>query len=130
MQTAVLTLWLFRVISTVQALVVSTQPVWIGMFLEGGFDYLRVHRIVGGIAIALTLALGVAAIGLWWPGRVARWPLGATVLMFFALGLQFGTGMSRSTAVHVTMGVVIVALSAGLAVWSWRPRRASKGAEQ
>lgn len=111
----------FRLVATAYAILLATQPIWIGMFLQGSFDKLGVHRTVGGIAIGLSWLIVLVAGALWWPGRIAKWPLFGAIGLLVSLIVMFVLGSSRVVAIHVPLGVLIVSLAAALAIWSWLP---------
>lgn len=121
MTIARITIWVFRGIATLYAALLMTQPVWIGLFLQGQFDQLAVHRAVGGASIAATWLLILAAIGLGWFARLSWWPALVGVLLFWALTGQFVLGQSRLTALHIPLGVLIIVMAGALAFWSWLP---------
>ncbi|WP_134322036.1 hypothetical protein [Cumulibacter soli] len=121
MTSARLAIWAFRLIATVFALLVMTQPIWIGLFLQGEFDQLAVHRAVGGAAIAATWLVFAGAVAIGWLARLGWWPAALSVGMFFALAGQFVVGMQRATALHIPLGVVLIGIAGALAVWSWLP---------
>lgn len=121
-----LLLLLFRLVTVPYAVLLTTQPVWIGLFLEGSFDHLQVHRTVGGIAIGVTWLVLVAAALVWWPGRVSWRPFAAAVGLLAALVAQFALGSQRLTGVHIPLGVLLVVAAAGLAAWGLLPSTATK----
>jgi hypothetical protein len=113
---------LLRAVVTVHALAVFAQPVLAGQFLDGNAAMVEVH---GGVAILIELVGLVqipAAVLLWRPGRGPLWPVGISVLLFFVEGMQVGFGYTRMLALHVPLGVTIVAVMLLLLVWVWRPR--------
>ena len=67
-----------------------------------------------------------AAVLFWRPGRGPGWPALATAALFFAEGMQIGMGYTRVLAIHVPLGVAIVASLLALSVWvvRWRPASA------
>jgi hypothetical protein len=113
---------LARAVVTAHALAVFAQPVLAGQFLDGNAGMLKVH---GGVAVLIEL-LGMiqipVAVLLWRPGRGPLWPVGVSVLLFFAEGVQVGVGYERMLALHVPLGVTIVGVMLLLLVWVWRPR--------
>ena len=117
---------MFQAVSTLYAAAALTQPVWIGIFLEGGYDYLLVHRSVGGVLIGFSWLVMLAAILLWRPGRLPAWPIAASMGLGVLLAVQFVLGSMRRTALHLPLGVALVAGAVGLAVWSWLPRTRSR----
>jgi hypothetical protein len=115
---------LLRTVVTVHALAVFAQPVLAGQFLDGNTAMVAVH---GGVAVLIELVGLVQipfAVLLWRPGRGPLWPTGLSVLLFLAEGMQAGFGYTRMLAVHVPLGVAIVATMLLLLVWVWRPRSA------
>lgn len=118
-----LSLWLLRVAVTVHLVMVLAQPVLAGLFLTGDVDAITVHGTVGSVLGAVTLVL-VGATLAYVVRRGRLWVLPAVVALFLAVGMQIGLGYSRALAVHVPLGVAIVASSLLLAVWVWTPSAA------
>jgi hypothetical protein len=122
------TAWLLRVCLTLAALAIAVQPLLIGFYLDGNFDLLGVHS-ANGIGLVLLMWLPVlAALVHWLAGRGPWWPVIVTLLLALATPIQLGMGFARFLGVHVALGVTLVAVTCGLAVWSWGrgPRRASR----
>ena len=112
--------WPFRVGMTVAAVMLCLQPVYAGEFLSGSYSALQSHNDNADYAgIAVLVAL-IGAVLLRWPGRGPRWPMMATLVLFALTAAQIGLGHARELAVHVPLGVAIVATAVVLAVWSWR----------
>jgi hypothetical protein len=114
--------WVFRVTSTIAAIMLFDQAIFAGQFLGGSYDSLHVHRenaTYAGIAVIVAL---VSAILLRWPGRGPWWPILACLGIFGLIGLQIFLGFARVLAIHVPLGVTIILLAAALAVWGWRRR--------
>jgi hypothetical protein len=120
------TLWVLRLLSALFAVLLAAQPVLAGRFLDGDYPALALH---GGNGIALMavswLVLGATVLA-WRPGRLPAWPIALTLLTSFLLPLQLGMGHARYLAVHLTLGVSLVAAGIGLALWAWRPGRARR----
>lgn len=66
----------------------------------------------------LFVTLPAAAL-LRWPGRGPWWPLLAVVGLIALSYTQTYLGTERVLTVHVPLGVAIILLSTGMAVWSW-----------
>jgi hypothetical protein len=115
------TLWLLRVALTVQAAAAVAQPVIAGRYLSGDFDALAVHAAVGGLVMLATMPAFGAAVLYWLVGRGAGWPALTLVAMFVAVIAQIALGALRVLAIHIPLGVAIVATAVALAVWSFRP---------
>jgi hypothetical protein len=110
---------LFRVLALLHAALALAQPVSIGLYLDGRYGLLQVHRAAAGLLVLAALALGVVALGhVLSGGRL--WARGC-VPLFLAAGIQTGMGYSRSLGVHVPLGVALVALAVAVAVLAWTP---------
>ncbi|AKU18850.1 hypothetical protein VV02_11670 [Luteipulveratus mongoliensis] len=118
------TLWIYRVVSVLHALLMVAQPILIGRFLEGDFGSLSAHAAVGGIAMLSATLLLVAGVLVWRPGRLGLQPLIWSAAMFVLIPAQLAMGYTRTTSVHIPLGVAIVAGSVALVVWACRPGRA------
>lgn len=114
--------WLFRITSTIAAIMLFDQAVFAGQFLGGSYDSLSVHRENASYAGISVLVSTVAAIVLRWPGRGPWWPIVACVGIFGLIGLQIVLGFARALTFHVPLGVLIIMLATVLAVWAWRGR--------
>ena len=109
----------FRVCSTVTAVLLFDQAVFAGQFLGGSFGALRTHRTnatVAGIGILVTAAAGLVVRLRGGPG----WPALASLGMFALTAVQILLGFRRMLTVHIPLGVAIIALMLGLTIWSWR----------
>ena len=115
------TLWLLRIALTVHALAALAQPVIAGRYLSGHFDALIVHAANAGLVMLTTIVAFGAAVLYWAAGRGAGWPALTLAAMFVAVIAQTALGALRVLAIHIPLGVVIVALAVGLVVWSFRP---------
>jgi heme A synthase len=112
----------FRLTSTVAAVMLFDQAVFAGQFLSGGYDALHVHRENATFAGIAVLVSAVAAVLVRWPGRGPWWPILGCVGIFGLVGLQIVLGFARVITLHVPLGVTIILLAAALAVWAWRGR--------
>ncbi len=122
------TAWLLRICLTLAALAIALQPLLIGFYLDGNFDLLGVHSANGiGLVLLMWLPL-LASVVHWLAGRGPWWPVIVTLLLALATPIQLGMGFARFLGVHVALGVALVAVTCGVAVWSWGrgPRRASR----
>ena len=115
------TLWLLRAALTVQAAAAVAQPVLAGRYLSGDFDALAIHGGVAGVVLLTTIAAFAAAVLYWLAGRGAGWPALALVALFVAVVTQIAVGALRILAIHIPLGVTVVAIAVVLAVWSFRP---------
>jgi hypothetical protein len=115
------TLWLLRIALAVHALAAIAQPVIAGRYLSGDFDALTVHAANAALMMLTTMGAFGAAVLYWAAGRGAGWPALILAAMFVGIIAQTALGALRVLAIHIPLGVVIVALAVALAVWSFRP---------
>jgi hypothetical protein len=114
--------WVFRLTSTLAAVMLFDQAVFAGQFLSGGYDALHVHRENATFAGIAVLVSAVAAVLVRRPGRGPWWPILGCVGIFGLVGLQIVLGFARVITLHVPLGVTIILLATALAVWAWRGR--------
>ena len=112
--------WVFRVTSTVAAIMLFDQAVFAGQFLSGSYPALHTHRENATFAGVAVLVSTVAAVVLRWRGRGPRWPILACVGIFALIGLQIVLGFARMLSLHIPLGVVIIMLAIAVAVRAWR----------
>jgi hypothetical protein len=113
------TLWLLRIALAVHALAAIAQPVIAGRYLSGDFDALVVHAANAGLMMLTTIGAFGAAVLYWAAGRGVGWPALTLAAMFVAVIAQTALGALRVLAIHIPLGVGIVALAIGLSVWSF-----------
>lgn len=101
------------------ALLAVTQAVLAGGFLGGQYDALMWHAIgARAITISSTVQIGVLA---WvWRAGGPRAPFFAGVVQTLLLVAEFATGELHSTALHVPLGVLLVAGIVQLTTMVWR----------
>jgi hypothetical protein len=118
---------LFTITAAAMALVVLMQATTAGQFLSGNADGLTWHRdAVFAIIVWVALAELVAAVLVVRPGRGSARVILLAVLNVAAVILQIGAGFAGMVALHVPLGVSILALNLLFAVWApalARPRR-------
>lgn len=115
-----ITVWFLRLVLLLQGLLAALQPVLAGSFMSGNYDALTVHASNGGILITVTfLALVVTVIHAIAGSRL--WPVGVHLLLLIAVIMQVAVGHSRNLALHIPLGVALVAVMVWLAIWAWLP---------
>jgi heme A synthase len=110
----------FRITSTVAAVMLFDQAVFAGQFLDGTHGSLHVHRenaTFAGISVLISI---VAAVLVRRPGRGQWWPIAASAGIFGLVALQIILGFARAISLHVPLGVATIGLAAAIAVWAWR----------
>jgi hypothetical protein len=115
------TLWLLRAALTVQAVATVAQPLLAGRYLSGDFDALAVHAANASLVLITNMAAFIAAVLYWLAGRGAGWPALTLAGLFVAVITEVAAGALRLLAIHIPLGVAIVATAVALAVWSFRP---------
>jgi hypothetical protein len=114
------TLTTLRVLAVLHSLSIIAQPMFAGIYLDGDVDALALHEINGMVLSALGLAQLVAAIVYVWAGRGRAWPLWGSLALVLAEQVQSGLGYSSLVAIHIPLGVSIVAMQILLTVWLFR----------
>jgi hypothetical protein len=112
--------WLLRAAVTVEAVLAVAQPIFIGAFLQGNYDALAWHKANATFVGVAAFAMVVAAVLRWRPGRGPGWVPLACVVIAAAIVVQIVFGYSRTLAIHIPLGVLVVTASVLLLVWSWR----------
>ncbi|MDR3083433.1 MAG: hypothetical protein LBV60_21365 [Streptomyces sp.] len=112
---------LFRIMVTCEAALALGQAVLAGSFLSGHYKALSLHELNAGFTGGIVLLQVVAAVLLWRPGRGPGWPALVSTALLIVEGVQMEFGYSRTLAVHVPLGVLIVAATLLMLVWAWRP---------
>jgi hypothetical protein len=112
--------WLFRAAVTVEAVLAVAQPIFIGAFLQGQYDALAWHKANATLVGVAAFAMAAAAVLRWRPGRGPGWVPLACVVVAAAVVVQIVLGYSRTLAIHIPLGVLIITTSVLLLVWSWR----------
>ncbi|WP_163544489.1 hypothetical protein [Occultella kanbiaonis] len=120
------TLWILRILTGIQATMLLAQPVLAGRFLDGHFPALSTHGSNGLALTGFALLVVLAAVLAWRPGRLPAWPIALACVCSFGPPVQLGMGYSRQLAVHLTLGVSLVAAGLALAIWAWWPGRARR----
>ncbi|MFC6159209.1 hypothetical protein [Kribbella jiaozuonensis] len=103
------------------AVAICLQPIFAGIYLDGSPSGIRMHEPTGLAIVFLGLAqLLIATI--WWRtgGRPAA--AGMSLLIFVGEVVQVSIGYSRQLAIHIPLGIALVAGTVALAVWINRQR--------
>jgi hypothetical protein len=114
------TLQTLRVLAVLHSLSAIGQPMFAGIYLGGDVDALDIHEINSMAVAGLGTAQLVAAIVFVWAGRGRAWPLWASLAIVAAVQVQTGVGYEGEVAIHLPLGVSIVATQILLTVWLFR----------
>lgn len=99
-----------RALTGLQAALVLLQAVLAGHLLTGSTGARTLHQAVAtDLIMWVAAAQLVAAIVCWRPGRGPWWPIPATAGLFAALVLQLGWGFWGRLALHLPVGVALLA---------------------
>lgn len=96
-----------------------TQAILAGNFLGGQYDALRLHAL-GARAITITSAVQILILAWVWRSTRRRGPFFAGVVQTLLLVAEFATGELRLTALHIPLGVLLVAGIVQLVTMIWR----------
>jgi hypothetical protein len=119
------TLQVLRVVAVVHTLAMLVQPVLAGRYLSGDVHAIDLHRINAGVVTAFDLLQLICAIVFTWAGRGRSWPVWASLATAIAVEVQVGVGFERILAVHIPLGVSIIATQLLVTVWLFRPGAAT-----
>lgn len=117
--------WVFRVAASVEVLLALGQPVLAGGFLSGHYSMLAMHQANASATGITAIVMTGAGVLLWRPGRGPGWPALASAALFGLEALQILLGYGKVLAVHIPLGVSIIACLVLLVVWAWRPARSA-----
>jgi hypothetical protein len=111
--------WL-RAVAVLHSLAAIAQPTFAGMYLDGDVDALSIHELNANIVGALGLAQLIAAIVYVRGGHGRRWPMWASLGMVLAEQVQSALGYGAVVAIHIPLGVSVIAMQILLTVWLFR----------
>lgn len=111
-----------RLVAAIHAIAICLQPVLAGVYLNGSGGALRIHEPLGLALTSIALFQLLAAI-IWWRsgGRLIA-PV-VTLLIMLGEGFQVGMGYSRQLALHIPLGIALVAATVAFAFWTFHPAR-------
>ena len=112
--------WL-RVIAVLHSLCALAQPALAGLYLSGVVDARFIHGRTGDTVAALGFAQLIAAIVYVWRGKGRRWPLWTAIALLLAENVQIPLGLEGLVALHIPLGVSIIATQVLFTVWLFRP---------
>ena len=107
---------LLRAVAVLHAAAVCTQPLLAGLYLNGEGSAIPIHESVGLTAAALCL---VQLALTWSATRLVR-PVLFTAAVLTGEALLIHAGYDRELALHIPLGIAVVAGSVALAVWAVR----------
>ncbi|MGW0333142.1 hypothetical protein ACWD0J_14940 [Streptomyces sp. NPDC003011] len=109
-------------------LLTLAQPVLAGMFVTGDTDLLDLHALNATLVSVMSWLTVAAAVTLWRPGGGPVWPAGLTLVIAGLVEAQSGFGYARQLALHIPLGVALVAGLTAQTYWVFA-HRADRPAE-
>ena len=118
-----------RLVAAIHATAICLQPVLAGIYLNGSGAALRMHEPIGlGLTIAGLVQLLIAII-YWRAGGRLVAPT-VTLLITLGEGLQVAMGYSRQLALHIPLGIALVAGAVAFACWTYSPAARTETLEE
>ena len=105
-----------RVVAGLHAVAICLQPVLAGAYLNGAGPALRMHEPLGLSLAGIGLLQLLIATAWWRTGGRGIAPVVALLILAGEV-LQIAMGYSRQLAVHIPLGVALVAGTVAFAVW-------------
>jgi hypothetical protein len=105
-----------RLVAVAHAVAVGLQPVLAGVYLNGSSTANRIHEPLGN-AVALLCLTQLLVATIWWRTGGRLTAVLATAGILAAESVQIGMGYSRQLALHVPLGIAIVAATVALTLW-------------
>jgi hypothetical protein len=110
-----------RLVAVVHAIAICLQPILAGVYLNGSGSALRIHEPVG-MAVATIGLVQLLAATVWWRSGGRLCAAGVSLLIIAGEATQIGMGYSRDLALHIPLGIALVAGTVAFAVWTRRQR--------
>ncbi|HZX01674.1 hypothetical protein [Kribbella sp.] len=109
-------IYALRATAGLHAVAICLQPVFAGVYLNGSPAGMRMHEPTGHALVFIGLAQLLAATFWWRTG--GRWTAPAASLLITAGEVvQVTMGYSRQLAIHIPLGVALVASTVAFAIW-------------
>jgi hypothetical protein len=118
-------LHVLRWVAVLHTLALVIQPVLAGVYLSGDADAMQLQSVNALVVTGLDVIQLICAIVFTWKGRGRSWPIYTSLGIALAVEVQVGVGFERMMAIHVPLGVSIIALQLLLTVWLFRPAAAT-----
>ena len=112
----------FGTVAIIHAVLVIAQPILAGMSLEGSTAALDMHYWNGMVIMTVAFVQILAAV-LWWkPGGGTSRGVSVSVVLFGLEIAQFLLGDAGSFAIHVPLGILVLAGAVAAAAMAFRNR--------
>ena len=110
-----------RLVAATHAIAICLQPVVAGVYLNGSGGALRIHEPVG-MAVATIAIVQLLVATIWWRSGGRLLAPAVTLLITLGEGFQVAMGYTRQLAIHIPLGIALVASAVAFAVWTTRQR--------
>jgi hypothetical protein len=110
-----------RLVAATHAIAICLQPILAGVYLNGSGGALRIHEPLG-LAVTFTGLFQLLVATIWWRSGGRLLAPALSLLIMLGEGFQVGMGYSRQLALHIPLGIALVAASVAFAFWTGRQR--------
>jgi hypothetical protein len=115
-----------RLVTATHAIAICLQPILAGVYLNGSGGALRIHEPLG-LALTFTGLFQLLVATIWWRSGGRLLAPALALLIMLGEGVQVGMGYSRQLALHIPLGIALVAASVAFAVWTGRQQTRQAG---
>ena len=105
-----------RVVSGVHAVAICLQPLFAGIYLNGSGSGMRMHEPLG-LALTFTGLLQLLVATIWWRSGGRAVAPAVSLLIMLGEAVQVAMGYSRQLAIHIPLGIALVATTVAFAFW-------------
>jgi hypothetical protein len=113
-------LLLLRLVAVTHATTAFLQPVLAGSYLSGSSGAIRGHSALAGVVGTIAVVQLLSAT-IYWRAGGRVWPLVTAAAILTIEGYQMTLGFSRSLALHIPIGVLILLATCAFAIWTFQP---------
>ena len=108
-----------RVVAGVHAVAICLQPILAGVYLNGSGPAMRLHEPIG-LALTFTGLIQLLIATIWWRSGGRLFAPAVTLLITLGEALQVAMGYTRQLAIHIPLGIALVAAAVAFAFWTAR----------
>jgi hypothetical protein len=105
-----------RVVAGVHAVAICLQPLFAGIYLNGSGSAMRMHEPLG-LALTFTGFLQLLVATIWWRSGGRAVAPAVSLLILLGEVFQVAMGYSRQLAIHIPLGIALVATTVAFAFW-------------
>ncbi|MEC3918175.1 hypothetical protein [Nocardia sp. CDC160] len=110
-----------RAVTTLVTLDAFAQAMFAGRFMAGSYDALDAHAGNAGVLFAGILVMTGCFAAAWRFAGAPGWQAGVGLVLTVTAGVQIALGYRMVLAVHIPLGVMLVAGLLTLTVRAWSP---------